>query len=311
MPKFSIIVPVYNSSKYLKKCLDSVFNQSFKDYEVIVINDGSTDDSYEVINKLCNKKNNVKYFDYGSNRGLSYARNYGVSKATGEYILFLDSDDYYSDNFLDILNLSIDGCDVLRFQCRDVFDGGTTVEYGEESFDITDGVSSFNKISCFHYVEPACLYCFKRNFWVSNKFKFTENTYHEDFGLIPFILIKSKNTRSISSIGYNYCQRSGSIMNNSDYTKMKKKCYDFFNHFKYLKESSSEVSGDLSIYNSFIANSVILKSTFLKGKDYKQYIKELRKLNVFDMLLTDTLFRRIKKILVSISPKIYYKLVRR
>lgn len=311
MPKFSIIIPVYNSEAYLKKCLDSVIAQDYKNYEIIIVNDGSTDDSYKIINEICKKNSHIKYFDYGSNKGLSYARNYGVSKAKGDYLLFLDSDDYYSDNFLNVLSESIEENDVVRFQCRDIFDDGSINEYNEESFSNMNGINSFNRICHFHYVELACLYCYKRKFWLDNGFKFKDKTYHEDFGLVPFILVNSSSTKCISFIGYNYIQRSGSIMSTNNYDKVLKKCNDFLEHFKFLKENGSKVSGNLSIYNSFIANSVILKSTCLVGNDYKNYIKELKRLGAFDMLLSDTFGRKIKRFFIRISPKLYYKLVRR
>lgn len=311
MPKFSIIIPVYNSCKYLKKCLESVINQDYKDYEIIVVNDGSTDDSFKIVDSVCSKNDKVKYFDYGKNRGLSFARNFGVTKSCGEYLLFLDSDDYYSDNFLSVLSDSISDDDIVRFQCRDVFDDGSVKEYDEISFSDITGVDAFNRICNFHYVEVACLYCYRRKFWVEHGFKFMEGTYHEDFGLIPFVLISSCRTKCISFIGYNYIQRSGSIMSTNNYDKVLKKCNDFLEHFKFLKNSVSDFSSDLSIYNSFIANSVILKSTYLVGNDYRTYIKNLKRLGAFDMLLSDTFGRKVKKFFVRISPKLYYKLVRR
>ena len=88
MPKYSIIIPVYDVEKYIKKCLDSVFNQTYNNYEVIVVNDGTKDNSMEIV-----KNYNVITINQ-KNQGLSMARNNGVKKAKGEYLLFLDSDDY-------------------------------------------------------------------------------------------------------------------------------------------------------------------------------------------------------------------------
>ena len=88
MPKISIIVPVYNVENYIKKCLDSIFDQTYKDYEVIVVNDGTKDNSMNIVNNYKVKIVTQK------NQGLSAARNHGVEKAKGEYLIFLDSDDY-------------------------------------------------------------------------------------------------------------------------------------------------------------------------------------------------------------------------
>lgn len=93
MPKVSIIVPVYNVEKYIERCLDSLVNQTLKDIEIIIVNDGSTDGSKEKIQEYINKYKNIVYLEK-ENGGLSSARNYGIPYAKGEYIGFVDSDDY-------------------------------------------------------------------------------------------------------------------------------------------------------------------------------------------------------------------------
>lgn len=94
MPKVSLIIPVYNVENYIEKCLNSALNQTLDDMEIIIVNDGSTDSSKKIIDKYIEKyKNKIKYFEK-ENGGLSSSRNYGMPHATGEYIAFLDSDDY-------------------------------------------------------------------------------------------------------------------------------------------------------------------------------------------------------------------------
>ena len=93
MPKVSLIIPVYNVENYIEKCLNSVVNQTLKDMEVIIVNDGSKDSSKQKIEKYLKKYPRIKYLEK-ENGGLSDARNYGMPYATGEYIAFLDSDDY-------------------------------------------------------------------------------------------------------------------------------------------------------------------------------------------------------------------------
>lgn len=101
-PLFSIIVPVYNTSAYLEQCLDSILNQSYSNYEVIIINDGSTDNSEELIKPFLAESKSFKYLKQ-ENKGLSAARNFGIEHAEGDYLLFLDSDDWYEQNLLDTL----------------------------------------------------------------------------------------------------------------------------------------------------------------------------------------------------------------
>lgn len=312
MPRFSIIIPVYNSQKYLTKCLNSVFNQSFNDYEVIVINDGSTDGSLNILNKF---KDKIKIINFNDKKtiGPGFARNVGVNESVGDYILFLDSDDYYEINLLKKINDSIDdNYDLVRFQIQYDIDGSNKNIYGCNSDIIFDsGIDAFNEICKYSIVESPCCYAFNRKYFIKQKFKFLEDSLHEDFGLIPLTIIKAKKIKSINYIGYNYVVHENSIMTTNNYDKILKKANDFLTHYKFLVKESKKVSGDLSVFNSYIANSVILKSTTLSGSDYKKYVSELKSLGVFDMLLDDTFGRRIKKLLIKISPKIYYRIVRR
>ena len=300
MPKFSIIIPVYNVEKYLKKCLDSIKNQSYKDYEVIIVNDGSTDNSKDILDEYDYKVINQK------NQGLSVARNNGVKKATGEYLIFVDSDDYIEKDLLKEINKSLtNNPDIVRYQANEVSD--KTIPYSEESFENKNGVEAFKLITKYHYVENAWLYAIKRDYYVSNKFKFKEDTRHEDFGLIPLVIIKASIVNSISYIGYNYIQRSNSIMNTTNYNKIKKGVDDFYNHYKYLLKEINKLDIDNSYFKSFISNSLIIKICELNKDDYKSYLTIIRKDKVFNNLLDDTLTRKIKKVLLKISPKLFIR----
>ena len=306
MQKFSIIIPVYNVEKYLRKCLNSVFSQNYKNYEVIVVNDGTKDNSMDIVKDYPVKVINQK------NQGLSVARNNGVKKATGEYILFLDSDDYIEKGLLEAIDKSLDNKpDIVRFQIGEVFEDGKKIEYNEKPFTDKNGQEAFKLITKYHFVENAWCYAIRREYYLKNKFKFKENTFHEDFGLLPLVIIKAKKVNSIDYIGYNYLQRQGSIMNNNEYAKTKKKVEDMYGHYCYLINESKKLSFDTSIFKSFISNSLIIKITELNDEDYKIYLKKLKKDKVFDNLLTDTFQRKIKKYLLRYSPKKYYKFMKR
>lgn len=306
MPKFSIIIPVYNVEKYLKKCLESVYNQTYKNYEVIVVNDGTKDNSMDIVKNYPAKVINQK------NQGLSVARNNGVEKASGEYILFLDSDDYIEKGLLKEINKSLNNNpDIVRFQIKEVFEDGKKTEYNERPFTDKTGQEAFQLITKYHFVENAWCYAIRREYYLKNNFKFKENTFHEDFGLLPLVIIKAKKVNSINYIGYNYLQRQGSIMSNKEYTKTKKKVADMYDHYCYLLNEAKKLSLDTSTFRSFIANSLILKITELNDEDYKIYLKKLNNDKVFDNILTDTFQRKIKKILLKCSPKKYYKFIKR
>lgn len=304
MPKFSIIIPVYNVEEYIKKCLDSVFAQTEKDFEVIVVNDGTKDNSMDIV-----KNYDVKTINQ-ENKGLSAARNRGVKEATGEYIIFLDSDDYIEKNLLQEIKKSLkNDPDLVRFQIKEKYPD-KEIKYEEIPFTGLTGEIAFTKISTYHFVENAWCYAIKRKYYLKEKFEFKEGSIHEDFGLIPLIIIKAHRVNSISYIGYNYVQRQGSIMSNKNYDKIKKRVNDFYNHYHFLLEEINKTNLNSQYFKSFIANSLILKIIELKSKEYHEYLKILRKECVFDNLLTDSLARKIKKIVVRFSPKIYYKIMK-
>lgn len=302
MPKFSIIVPAYNMEKYIKRTLDSIKKQTFKDYEVIVIDDGSEDKTVEVA-----KKCNVKVIEH-KHAGLSVVRNTAIKEATGDYLLLLDSDDWWDKDLLKRINESSkNDADLIRFQIRTVTDEGKEVEYHEEEFEGINGVEAFKKITKYHYVDSACIYAIKRKFYQKEKFAFAKDKVHEDFGTVPLWIIKAAKVNCIDYTGYNYYRRSNSIMNTEDYEWRKKKTDDFFYHYKYLIKEINKTTLDSTYFRSFISNSLIVKICSLKGKDYKEYRKKLKEENVYSNMLTDTLPRKIKSILIRISPKIYYK----
>lgn len=304
MPKFSIIIPVYNVEEYIKKCLDSVFAQTEKDFEVIVVNDGTKDNSMDIVKNYAVKMINQE------NKGLSAARNNGVKEAKGEYIIFLDSDDYIEKNLLHEIKKSLkNDPDLVRFQIKEKYPD-KEIKYEENPFTGLTGEDAFTKISNYHFVENAWCYAIKRKYYLKEKFKFKEGSIHEDFGLIPLVIIKSSRVNSIPYIGYNYIQRQGSIMSNKNYDKIKKRVNDFYHHYHFLLEEINKTNLNSLYFKSFIANSLIIKITELNSKEYHEYLKILRKEHVFDNLLEDSLARKIKKIVIKCSPKIYYKIMR-
>ncbi|MBQ6498051.1 MAG: glycosyltransferase [Bacilli bacterium] len=304
MPKFSIVIPAYNVEQYIGRCLESVFNQTSKDYEVIVVDDGCTDKSIEIA-----KDYDVKIVT-SKHVSVSEARNLGAKKAKGEYLLFLDSDDYWDKDLLKEIKKSLDNNpDLVRFQVRTVTNNYETVDYEETTFKGKTGVEAFAIISRFHFVESVWCYAIKREYYEKEKFSFAKGKVHEDFGLTPLIIIKAGKVNSINYIGYNYYRRQGSIMNQPDYEWTKHKVNDFYNHYLFLSKEINKTDLDSKLFKSFIANSLILKICELKGKDYLEYKKKLKEHRVYDYLLTNTFGRKIKKLLFMISPKFTNKLI--
>ena len=160
MPKFSIIIPMHNVEKYLKKCLDSVVDQTYKNYEVIIIDDGSTDNSKQIAKKY---KFNLIESEFV---GVSEARNIAIKEAKGEYLIFLDSDDWWDKDLLKKLEEnSKNNPDLIRFQMRTVTDQDEISEYNEPFFENKSGEDAFKLITKYHFVDAACCYAIKRTYY--------------------------------------------------------------------------------------------------------------------------------------------------
>lgn len=305
--KFSIIVPVYNVEKYLKRCLESIVKQTYNNYEVIVVCDKSSDNSEIIADKFINKYKWTKIYE--ENTGLSKARNLGLAKARGEYILFLDGDDYFENNLLETLNNNLsESPDILRFQTREIFEDNV-INYAEVGFDICDGVNAFKYINRYHFIENSWLYCYKKDFWDKYNFKFMEGCIAEDYGLTPLIIAKADKVKSISYIGYNYVQRDNSLMNNDNNLKKIKKMDDMLKQANFMKNKLVSVESKEII--SFINNSLIYYSTTLKYKDFRKYKRILNENKCFNHLKSNKLKTKIKNYLIKLNAYVFYNYILR
>lgn len=135
MAKYSVIIPVYNSEKTIASCIESIVNTSFADYEIVIVNDGSSDKSDEICKKFAKRIPQIKYF-YKENGGVSSARNFGLDNAEGKYILFVDSDDTVSSDYFRVIDemRERNDCDLYEFSCR--LTDGKTEEIRKESDDL-------------------------------------------------------------------------------------------------------------------------------------------------------------------------------
>lgn len=297
--KFSIIIPVYNVEKYIDRCLKSIVSQSYDNYEVIIVNDGTKDNSVQIINKYTKKYKQFKLYNK-ENGGLSDARNYGLDYITGDYLLFIDSDDYINKDLLKELNNTLNEkeYDLIKYKLQLVDDDGNFIRE-ESGLNISKEVS-LSEIFAEEFCEPAWTYCYNVKFWRENNFKYIKGKIHEDFGLTPQIIMSASSIYYLNYIGYNYVQRENSIMTTKSIEKDIKKAYDMLEQFDRLIKINYKNENYIKVYKSFLANAVISKSKTLSGKAKRQYVKELRKRKVFDLLIDDTLVRKIKKLVLKI-----------
>lgn len=217
-PSISIIIPVYNVAEYLVECVQSVLNQTYADFEILLIDDGSTDSSKELCDELVTKDGRIKAF-HKKNGGLSSARNYGIDRALGEYILFLDSDDYWvENNFLSSLikKLQVAEFDVIRGEYVNVDERGNRLYTSDQCnghLNLKEQV--FSSYEMMKYVINgyffSWLFIFRKS--VIDNFRFDENRkFQEDIDFAIKIFSKNLRCGYLPIQFYAYRQRKHSIM---------------------------------------------------------------------------------------------------
>ncbi|MGM9877705.1 MAG: glycosyltransferase family 2 protein [Bacilli bacterium] len=261
--KLSIIIPVYNTEKYIEKCINSILNQSSNEIEIIVVNDGSKDNSLQILNKY---KKTIKIFSK-ENGGLSSARNFGLEHASGQYIWFIDGDDYIEEGSIEII-LSIIGkkdYDIISFNYNKDY------ENSKQKIRENHNINNKEKILIN---TSACTKVFKKSFLEENNITFDEGIIYEDLALIPYLFSITDSIIHIDKYLYNYVYRNGSIMNNKEFK--------------------------LNVDDKFIAINNLIKRIEKKGiKD--KYEKEIEYLIIKHIIFTYTseIFKYKKNIYFS------------
>lgn len=278
--KYSFIVPVYNSEIYLKRCLDSLINQSYNNYEIIIIDNNSKDSSLSIVREYIKKNNNIKLY-FSKSKKVGLVRNLGIKKSTGNFFITIDSDDIIESNLLEIINSVItDKTDIVRFNAfsemeKEMF--ATNLEPGTYSGKICleyfiDEYIKYNKI-----FGPSWLYGINKQFYIENNFKF-KNYFQEDFGLIPQVLFFAKTMVVINKQLYNYIYNNNGITNNrnNSYKKAKDILYHYDNHINFANKNMFDVKSKKK-FEKYLKTTLIRKYKKLNNYEQILYIKELEK----------------------------------
>ena len=349
-PKLSIIVPIYNVEQYLRKCVESLIKQDYASYELILVDDGSTDGSSDICDEYARANDEMSRANalneplplndgkpqirviHQKNGGLSAARNSGIVVAQGEYLMFVDSDDYIEPNVLGRLMKQVerDDLDVLRYRLQYVrvtsegmneltneweyevynpyksnpFKGN---DYSEEP---TDGVTFLNErmnTACY-----AWQFLIKRSLIIGDRkleigdCLFTPGIYFEDVDWTPRMLVRAKRVASTETVVYNYLlTRTGSITNAVNRSKQKKVLDDKMRLVGEMQRQSNELEKkglSNAWFSRMIADNVvgiigILSSDFYKER--RDYLEKLEHLNVYPLQS-----KIMKARLINFSPKL-------
>lgn len=218
----SMVLPAYNVASYIEACVESCENQdiSKENYEIIIVNDGSTDRTLKIAEKLKNNYSNISVISQ-ENQGLSMARNNGADLAKGKYLWFIDSDDKISKNCVKtVLNLiESEKLDILGVAPSNPFKEEFPIDEYEKF--LTDKMSGRNWLKNSNFYCGAWGYIIKREFWKSLPYKFCKGICFEDEEFVPKMCYFAENVMSLNGFScYNYIQRDGSIMH-SEMTEKK------------------------------------------------------------------------------------------
>lgn len=302
----SIIVPVFNVEQYLNRCIDSILAQTFLDFELILINDGSTDKSKEICEEYCKKDHRIKLINK-ENGGLSSARNMGLKIAKGKYIGFVDSDDFISKNMykniIEVMNK--ENCDigigrtVWVYEGKEIENVCSTNEY--KLMNNREGLK--NLILAEDFLETAWDKVYKKELF--KDIEFPEKKLHEDTATIYKLFSKSKRSVYIDSTSYFYVQREGSIVN----TKLNDKLfYDKLwaikemNYFIY--QNHKELVDECNYLYCGVVLDLLKKIKDLgllnKNNEYVKYLQNYSRLKRKDIIKNTYLTKAQKVLLMSL-----------
>lgn len=274
--KISVIVAVYNTEKYLDRCIESLLNQTYKNMELVIVEDCSTDSSRKLLKKYKGNKN-IKVFYNRENRGLSYSRNYGLKKSTGDFIGYIDSDDYVEPDYYEKLMSSIkdNKSDIAICDIKLVDEQTNKIQrckcYAND-FDVYSVVNN-------GFAASACNKLFKRK--NIEKYPFAEGKVNEDIAVVIPTVIQAKKI-SYADTCYFYVQRGGSIQN----SKFSDKRFDIFDGVKTTLERIKNEQ-DYEFYkNAIVYNQLILLLMFAIPKE-RNFIKRYKFLKKFNELSKD------------------------
>lgn len=275
MIKISVIVPVYNTEKYLPKCLDSIIAQTLKDIEILVVNDGSTDNSQQIIDGYSSKFRQIKSFTK-ENGGLSDARNFGIERAAGEYIAFVDSDDFIDAEMLETMYdlAQQNKAEIVMCDLEKVNENGKAFRdlpqspQLPEKLSLEDNFTIFGEISCF-----ACNKIFHKKLFQNHKF--LKGIHFEDIELIPQLILESNVVAKVNQPFYKYFERQDSITKTHS-----KKGLDMFKAIANVKSAfeNSKYQHQKNELKRFLIlqgfYSYLAYTAYVKDKTLKKYMLE-------------------------------------
>lgn len=304
MKNISVIIPCYNTEKYIDKCLNSILNQTYKNLEIILIDDVSSDNTWNKINDYSKKHSNIIAIKNKKNSGAAYSRNIALKYAQYDLISFIDSDDYIEPNYYETMiktlerdNSDIVVCDVYikydQVEGNDIISKVSTKPYDKYSF-INNGLAA-----------SPCNKLFKKEALL--KYPFPEGIMNEDIATVLPMLIDAKKISYTQDTYYNYIQRKNSVQN----SKINEKRFDLFKALDILGERLKRNTENKKYWDAIIYNQIITflfyyltkeKNPRVRKKYLKKYNQLSKKYNIKNNPLLTDFYNSL-----GIKHKYYYK----
>ena len=266
--KISVIVPVYNVYPYLRKCLDSLVNQTLKEIEIIIVNDESPDKSQDIIDEYVKKYKNIRAYKK-KNGGISSSRNYGLSYAKGKYVAFVDGDDWVQEEMYEkMYEKAIEGdFDIVSSDINYIFSDHEERVYTDPKKDTENIKELF-----INYYPSVCTKIFKRSIFTDNDLKFKNGVWFEDVEILYRMLALIRNIGVINEPFYQYIKREKSIT-----STVSPKIYDYIHNFNGIIEYYKE-KGLFDKYYKELEYAYVryIYATFIRtslGFDKNEYLK--------------------------------------
>jgi glycosyltransferase involved in cell wall biosynthesis len=275
-PKFSIIIPCYNSQKTIANSIDSVISQNYTNFDIIVVNDGSIDNTKDIILSYCDRFPNVTLISKG-NSGVSTARNRGLDAATGDYIFFMDSDDALDPYMLKKIAKTIErnDCDLVLFGHKIVSKEGKIIKKNPIKTDVKNPLLSFldGKIS----INIWSLVAKKECYFSDSIIRFNPNIYlYEDLEVIVQLLNNSKKIFYLKDLLYSYLENSSYLLSEKEYTEKKfSSILAWSNIFSYVKENDFSSKILNSTYNRLVYSYIKQRKLYLDGDYFTDSLDQL------------------------------------
>lgn len=307
-PLISVIVPVYNVEKYLERCVNSIIGQSYKQIEILLVDDGSTDGSGELCDRLSMVDKRIKVI-HKTNGGLSDARNYGIDKSTGQYICFIDSDDVISDDYIEhLLDVLLKNDSDISIGMYTTFSENISFEKKEDySIRTYNGKDALNLLVGPEYVKYTVAWnkLYKRQLF--NAIRFPVGKIHEDEATMYRLFYRSNRVTYSNKIIYGYFMRTDSITKSSftrkrlDYLDVAKDRALFFE-----KRDPCYFEIFQYVYAMGLLSYSIQVDKYLKDRELaKKLYKEFKPIRIQLLKSGISKKRKIALFLLGANPRVY------